>query len=102
MASISAKGLIGLAIAVAIMVAVIPQAIENISSTDSSNWSSATQSLWNLMPLIIIAVIVLGIAGGIAKSKGMFVNLPMVLGSGMAVAYTYAPTVLQYAKVALV
>lgn len=69
MASISAKGLIGLAIGVAVLVAVIPQSIEQISSVDTENWSAAAQALWNLMPLIIIAVLVMGIAGGIAAHK---------------------------------
>lgn len=72
MASITAKSLIGLAIGLAVMVAVIPQAIEQISSTDTGNWSSATQSLWNLMPLIIVAVIIMGVAAGVAKKRGMF------------------------------
>lgn len=73
MGSINPKMMIALAIGIAVLVAVIPQSIEDISSTDTANWSASAQSLWNLMPLIIIAVIVMGIAGGIAaKKKGMF------------------------------
>lgn len=73
MATLNVKMLIPLAIGISVLVAVIPQAIEEISSVDTANWSSGAQSLWNLMPLIIIAVIVLGIAGGVmAKKRGMF------------------------------
>lgn len=71
--NIKGKEMIALAIGVSVLVAVIPQSIESISSVNTTNWSAAARSLWDLMPLIIIAVIVMGIAGGVyAKKKGMF------------------------------
>lgn len=70
--NIKGKELIALGIGIAFMVAIIPASIEDISSVDTSNWTPAAQSMWNLLPLIIVGVIVMAIAGGLyAKKKGM-------------------------------
>lgn len=71
MASLNPTTLIMLGIGIAVLVAVIPSSIEQVSVVDTANWSAASQSLWNLLPLIIVAVIVVGIAGMMARRKGL-------------------------------
>ena len=54
-----------LAIAIIIMVSVMPSAIDTIYTTDTTNWTidgsedSKTTTIWWLLPLVVVAGIVL-------------------------------------------
>lgn len=55
----SPNKIIGLAISVIVMSAVLPSAITTLFGVNTSAWSAGAVALWDALPLIIISAIVL-------------------------------------------
>lgn len=52
--------IIGLAIAVIVAAAVLPDAISTLFAVNTTGWSTGATALWGALPIIIIAAIVVG------------------------------------------
>ena len=52
--------IIGLAIAVIVASAVLPSAISTIFNANTTGWSTGAVALWDALPIIVIAAIVIG------------------------------------------
>lgn len=50
--------IIGLAISVIVMAAVLPSALTTLFDTNTTGWSTGAVALWDALPLVIIAAIV--------------------------------------------
>ena len=50
---------IGLSISVIVMASVLPEALTTLFNVSTTGWSSGAVALWNALPLIIIAAVVL-------------------------------------------
>lgn len=53
------NAIIGMAISVLIVAAVLPDAITALFNVSTAGWSSGTVAIWNVLPLVIIAAIVI-------------------------------------------
>ena len=58
-AAMTPNAVIGLAISVLIVAAVLPDAISALFNVSTVGWSTGTVAIWNVLPLIIIAAIAL-------------------------------------------
>lgn len=63
----SPNKIIGLAISVIILAAVLPSALSTLFNTSTAGWSTGAVAMWDALPIIIIAAIVLAYY---AKQKG--------------------------------
>jgi hypothetical protein len=59
--SFGPRALILLAIGIAVFVAVIPTALDNIFDVNTTEWDAGTRSLFVLIPLVIVAVVLLSL-----------------------------------------
>lgn len=51
--------IIGLAISVIIVAAVLPSALSTLFNVNTSTWSTGAAALWDALPLVIIAAVVI-------------------------------------------
>jgi hypothetical protein len=54
----SPNAIIGLAISVIVMAAVLPSALTSLFNTSTAGWSTGAVALWTALPLVIIAAVV--------------------------------------------
>jgi hypothetical protein len=54
----SPNAIIGLAISVIVMAAVLPSALTTLFNTTTAVWSTGAVALWTALPLVIIAAVV--------------------------------------------
>lgn len=59
-AEMNPNSIIGLAIAVIVASAVLPSAISTIFNANTTGWSTGAVALWDALPIIVIAAIVVG------------------------------------------
>jgi hypothetical protein len=59
--SFGPRALILLAIGIAVFVAVIPTALNNLFDVNTTTWDAGTKSLFVLIPLVIVAVVLLSL-----------------------------------------
>jgi hypothetical protein len=59
--SFGPRALILLAIGIAVFVAVIPTALNNLFAVNTTSWDPGTKSLFVLIPLVIVAVVLLSL-----------------------------------------
>ena len=62
--------IIGLSIAVVIVVAMIPSALESFFAVDTANWSVVAQTLWALIPVFAIIALALMFFGYVKYKRG--------------------------------
>jgi uncharacterized membrane protein len=62
--------IIGIAIAVVIVVAMLPSAFEQFFAVDTSNWSAVAQTLWALIPVFAIIALALMFLGYVKYKRG--------------------------------
>lgn len=62
--------IIGLAIAVVVVVAMIPNALESFFAVNTSNWSAVARTLWALIPVFAIIAIALMFFGYVKYRRG--------------------------------
>lgn len=55
----SPNKIIGLAISVIVMASVLPEALSTLFNVSTAGWSTGAVALWDALPLIIIAAVVL-------------------------------------------
>lgn len=66
------RAIIGIAIGVAVVVAVIPTALANWNDTDTTqNMTAGEAALWGVGGIIIVAAIIFGVAGPLIKGNGI-------------------------------
>jgi len=58
-AEMSPVKIIGLAISVIVLASVLPDAMTTLFAVNTSTWSSGAVALWNALPLIIMAAVIL-------------------------------------------
>lgn len=56
---LSPRGIILLAVGLLFLSAIVPDAITELFSVNTTSWTPAAQKMWDLLPLIIVAGIVL-------------------------------------------
>jgi hypothetical protein len=61
MAAMSVEYVIGMAVALLVMIAILPTVLNGFNGTTVTGWPSSVQTLWNLMPVIIIVAFVIAI-----------------------------------------
>lgn len=65
------RAIIGIAIGVAVVVAVIPTALANWNDSDTTaNMTAGEAALWGVGGIIIVAAIIFGVAGPLIKGNG--------------------------------
>ena len=57
--AVTPNEIIGIAIAILVMAAILPTALTSFFDANTTGWDSATVLLWGIVPLIVIAVIVM-------------------------------------------
>lgn len=51
------KGMIGWAIGLYIMAAILPGAVSSFMTANTTGWSSTVVTIWNLVPLVLVAYV---------------------------------------------
>lgn len=86
MAAINAKSIVMMVVAGLVLSAAAPLAISNISTANQTGWTSSSKSLWNILPLVFVAAILIGVVGFFGHKKGMF-SFFYVGGAGVLMVY---------------
>lgn len=68
-ASVSADNIIKISIALFILAAILPSAITTLATTNTTGWSSATVTVWNIIPLVVVAGFVVALYELVKKKK---------------------------------
>lgn len=55
----SIGAIVGLAIGVYVLAAILPSALSNFFNASTAGWDAGTVALWGIIPLVIIAVLLI-------------------------------------------
>ena len=66
-AALTTEYIIGLAVAMLVFVAIMPTVLNGFNASTITGWASSVQTMWGLIPVLIIVAVILVLAKGHRK-----------------------------------
>ena len=63
-AMMSIETIIGMALALLVMIAILPNVLGTFFNASTSGWDATTKTIWGLLPIVIVVVVILAVYKG--------------------------------------